>query len=100
MCPTPCGAVLATLVARRRRLVCLRCVLRAALLPTADALHGPGDAHGDDSRGVVPGVLEATLQRGPELGQLGDLLTVAVDCFCQLGEVGGGLKGAAFVVCR
>ena len=63
-------------------------------------LHGPGHAHGDDGRDMIPGVLEATLQRQCQLGQLGDLLAIAVDRLRQLGEVGWGLKGAALIVPR
>ena len=44
--------------------------------------------------------LETTLERGRELGQLGDLLAVAVDCFCQLGKIWWHFKGAALIVCR
>src|SRR5262249_3022424 len=75
--------------------------LLIALFPAADALHGSGHPHGDDGRGIVAGVVEATLERWRRLCQLGDLLAIAVSRFRQLGEVRCGLKGAALVLrCR
>src|SRR5712691_10778470 len=75
------------------------CIM-VALLPSTDALHGAGYPHGDDRRGVIPGVLEAALERRHELRQLGDLLAIAIGRFRQLGEVWRGLKGAALIVRR
>ena len=54
------------------RLPLASCVLSihailVTLFPAADALHGPGHPHSNNGRGVVAGVLEATLECGREL---------------------------------
>src|SRR4029450_10845135 len=73
---------------------------RVALLPSTDALHRAGYPHGDDCRGVIPGVLEAALERWRELRQLGDLLAIAIGPPRPLGEVWRRPKGTARIVRR